>query len=122
MLCICSAASLLLGGCQKKNNGVWDDNRSAGLLKTKNGKALWGASEEQMLVKAEDLVGPSNEDFIPLKEEDLKAQFIDGAIPQPKNAPGKAPNGLPGIDRFQSPLPIYLPYSAQCILTQMIIF
>lgn len=101
MLCI-SAASLLFSGCQKKNNGVWDDNRSASHFKTKNGKALWG-SDDLAFSGNEDLMGPSNEDFIPLKEDDLKPQFIDGAIPQPKDSPGEMGSSLPGIDRFLDP-------------------
>jgi peptidoglycan-associated lipoprotein len=104
MVFICSAASLLITGCQKNNGSMWDDHRSAGNFKTKNGKALWGNSNDLALAHgADDLLGPSNEDFIPLKEDDLKAQFIDGAIPQPKSSPGEPGSGLPGIDRFQDP-------------------
>jgi len=99
-----SVSSLLLSGCQKKNSTMWDDQRTATECKTKNGKALWGNSDDLALAKgAENLIGPSSEDFIPLKEEDLKAQFIDGAIPQPKSSPGEPGSGLPGLDRFQDP-------------------
>lgn len=99
-----SVSSLLLTGCQRKNNSMWNDQRTAGDVKTKNGKALWGSSDDLVLAKgSENLIGPSGEDFIPLKEEDLKAQFIDGAIPQPKSSPGEPGSGLPGLDRFQDP-------------------
>jgi peptidoglycan-associated lipoprotein len=102
MLLALTAASLLFTGCQKSNNSMWDDNRSASSFKQKSGKSLWG-NDDTLLVNSDDLIGPSNEDFIPLKEEDLKAQLADGAIPQPRSSPGDPNSNIPGIDRFHEP-------------------
>jgi len=89
--------SLLLPSCKARNGGVWDESKTAGNYK--NG-AFFG---EEGDVAAEGLIGPADEDFVPLKEEDLKAQFADGAIPQPKMSPGEEGSGLPGIDHFRDP-------------------
>ena len=104
MIFACSIVCIVATGCQKKNNGVWDDNKVAGKLKTNDSRTLWGNDTEQSLAFEEDgFAGPSNEDFITLKDDDLKNQFADGAIPQPIATPGEQGSGLPGISRFQDP-------------------
>lgn len=105
MICACSILCMILAAsCQKKNNGVWDDHKTAGKLKTNDSRMLWGNDEGQSLAFEENgFTGPNNEDFIPLKEDDLKNQFADGAVPQPAVSPGEEGSGLPGIDRFQNP-------------------
>ena len=55
------------------------------------------------------------------KDEDLKSQFADGAIPQPKNSPGEAGSGIPGIDIFQIQPQLSQPYSVLFTSIQMII-
>ncbi len=95
----CSLVSVLITGCNKKSGGVWDDAKTSSSFKD-NGRDLWG---NDGLAQGDNFIGPSNEDFIPLQEEDLKAQFADGAIPQPKHSPGEPGSGLPGIDRFHIP-------------------
>jgi peptidoglycan-associated lipoprotein len=94
----CGILSLIATGCGKKK-GVWDDSNAAGSLKYKNTQSLWGSDGQEM--GDDELAGPSQEDFIPLRDEDLKAQFADGAIPQSKYGPGES--GIPNIDQFRSP-------------------
>jgi peptidoglycan-associated lipoprotein len=79
---------------------VWDDNQNVGNYRSASARNLWGSGE---LAMADNLSGPSSEDFIPLKDEDLRSAFADGAIPQPKHSPGEFGSGLPGIDQFYSP-------------------
>lgn len=102
MIVTCSMACLLFTGCQKKSNGVWDDSNTADRYKSKNGKSLWGNDADGSLADS-GLLGPSDEDFIPLSDEDLKSQFADSAIPQPQNTPGDVGSGLPGLDQFKDP-------------------
>src|SRR5579885_473542 len=94
-----SFATLFLAGCSKKQTSVWDDGSTTSQLNT-SGNSLWGNEEDANI---DALAGPIDDDFIPLKEEDLKLQFADGAIPQPKDTPGEEGSGLPGIDKFQHP-------------------
>ncbi len=92
------ASCLLVTGCKSSRGNVWDDTQTAGNYK--GSASLWGSDET---AQNENFFGPSDEDFISLKDEDLKAQFADGAIPQPKSSPGERGSGLPGIDQFHSP-------------------
>ncbi len=89
--------ALALSSCQKKQGTVWDDNKTASQL-NHDGSALWGTDSE-----GSSLAGPVAEDFIPLQEEDLKAQLADGAIPQPFETPGEDGSSLPSADKFRVP-------------------
>jgi len=91
------AATLFTASCAKKQQSVWDDGTATQI--NKSGSTLWGNQD----ALADTLAGPIDEDFVPLKEEDLKLQFADGAIPQPKDTPGEEGSGLPSIDKFQHP-------------------
>ena len=90
----------LVTGCSGRsgNGSVWDDNSTAGNYKG-SARSLWGNEEST----GEDFFGPNDEDFIGLKDEDLRTQFADGAIPQPKHSPGEVACGIPGIEAFQTP-------------------
>jgi peptidoglycan-associated lipoprotein len=81
-------------GCNRKSRGPWDDARSASSIHKKN-DLPWGDSEN------EQLAGPAEEEFVPLQEEDLKAQLADGAIPQSSLTPGE--DGIPSLDEFEQP-------------------
>ena len=93
ILLICAA------GCSKNSSATntWEASKSTADLS--DSKALWG---NETLTKVA-LIGPSDEDFIPLEEEDLKVQFADGAIPQSKRSPGEPGSGLPSIDHYYKP-------------------
>lgn len=101
MLLACGLTCLIVTGCKNKN--VWDDSKSAGSFKYRNSQSLWGNDGEDHFAQNDDFIGPNSEDFLALRDEDLKAQFADGAIPQPKNAPGEPGSGIPSVDAFQSP-------------------
>jgi len=89
---------ILTTSCKRKNGNVWDDNQTVGNYK--GSSSLWGSDET---AHNESLFAPGYEDFIPLKEDDLKAQFTDGAIPPSKICPGEKGSSLPGIEGFHTP-------------------
>lgn len=93
-------AWLFFAGCQKSHTNVWDDNKTASQI-NKDGNSLWGNASEG---SSNALAGPTVEEYLPLKEEDLKLQFVDGAIPLPKDTPGELGSSLPSIHQFQSPV------------------
>ncbi len=95
---VCTACCFLATGCKSRSGNVWDDNQTAGNYK--GSRALWGNDET---AQDDGFFGAASEDFVSLKDEDLKAQFADGAIPQPKSSPGERGSGLPGIESFHSP-------------------
>ena len=95
----CAITCGLVTGCKKNKGNVWDDNTTAGNYKG-GANALWGGSDNNA---GDDFFGPSDEDFIWLKDEDLRSQFADGAIPQPKSLPGEPGSGIPSLDNFHTP-------------------
>src|SRR3990167_5460843 len=97
-LVACLAVSLLLPGC-KKSSSVWDDDSTAGNYKG-NARTLWGQDE---VAADADFFGPTDDDFIGLKDEDLRPSLVDNAVAQPRYSPGEAGSGLPGIEGFHKP-------------------
>jgi peptidoglycan-associated lipoprotein len=85
-------------GCEKNASDCWggDQNKP---MKEKS-TALWGQEAAKL---ADEYQGPQSEDFIPLRDDDLKMVFSDGAIPQPKETPGEEGSALPGIAHFSEP-------------------
>ncbi len=95
---ICAALCFITGCKRNDAGGVWDDNSTAGNYRG-SAQSLWGSDDHS----GDDFFGPSGEDFIGLKDEDLRSQFADGAIPQPKASPGEPGSGVPGLDNFRTP-------------------
>lgn len=91
--CMC-----FLTGCIGNKFSVWKDSLVSSNYKKTND--LWDNENDSY----NDLLGPMEEEFIGLNEEDLKQQFSDGAIPPPKNTPGEEGSRLPGIDAFACPV------------------
>ncbi len=92
-----------ISGCKKKkNDDVWDDNRTSGHYKIKG--SLWGSEDGIAASDKDGLLSPADEDFIPLKDEDLKAQFADKATPQSNLIPGEQGSGIPSMEMFRAPL------------------
>lgn len=105
-LALSSATLLLVTGCGKKNGDTWDDNNtSMGSYKRAGQRVLWGDPNNATDVAQADNIAfaAQDEEFIPLKEDDLKQQFNDMAVAQPKNSPGEEGSFLPGIEGFQIP-------------------
>lgn len=98
LLWLCACLSTLATGCKSKNGNVWDDNPIAESYKGL--QSLWG---KQTAMQDDAFFGSSGEDFIALKDEDLKQQFAETTVPQSKTSPGERGSGLPGIEGFHSP-------------------
>lgn len=96
-VCFWSICALLATGCQKRSGNMWDDNQTGAQYKynEQNVSALWDSQ------KGDGLAGPIDDDFIPLNEDDLKTQFADRSVPQPKHDLGEA--GMPTVNEFGDP-------------------
>lgn len=94
LACACCLLALVMTGCNRRSGGVWDDAKTSSSFKD---RAVWGDD------LADNFAGPNEDDFIPLQEEDLRGQFADGAIPQPRHSPGELGSGIPGIEQFHIP-------------------
>lgn len=93
MLLSYSITALILSSCNR-NRG---DNSS---MSSNYNKGLWGDNPEAILAN-EGLYGPQDEDYIPLREEDLQNQYAELAIPQPSEIPGEPGSGIPTLDKFK---------------------
>jgi len=98
------AACYLLTGCQNSSGAVWEDTKTMGRYLQRKGKLLWNKDvDSRMIETADDFNGPVEEEFIPLKDEDLKTQFANFSIPQPQESPGVEGGSIPSIDHFSTP-------------------
>lgn len=92
----------LSAGCTRNSSQTWEDVKTAGRYMQRGVDTLCGKDyESRMLTSNEEFFGPDEDDFIPLKDADLKNTFADKALPQPKGIPGE--KGIPSLDRFYSP-------------------
>jgi len=97
----------LMAGCQRFSNVVWEDTKTKGRYLQRKGQLLWGKDvDSRMLESTDDFIGPQEDEYIALQDEDLRAQCIDrvdSSIPQPKMIPGGVDSPVPGIDAFTKP-------------------
>lgn len=99
---ICALTCLALTGCKSTGNkSVWDDNQTTGSYKG-TVRNLWDSMTNNSRQEESAFEG-AEEDFIALNDEDLKASFADGAIPQPHTQPGQKGSSLPGMEDFHKP-------------------
>ena len=97
-------ACYLLTGCSNSSGAVWEDTKTMGRYIQRQGKLLWRKDvDSRMIETADDFQGPTDEEFIPLKDEDLKAQFANLSIPQPAESPGVEGSSIPSIEHFSVP-------------------
>jgi peptidoglycan-associated lipoprotein len=97
----CAGALLIAAGCNTRTAGVWEEHPSASANKVRVDKSLWGNEEEATLaLNPTDLVHTQEEEFVPLRDEDLRAQAGDGAVPQPAEEPGMG--GTPSLDQYRA--------------------
>ncbi len=97
------ATLLLLTSCTQSSPQSWEDLKTAGRYMQKGVDALWGKDyESRMLTSDDEFVGPYDEDFIPLRDADLRNQLAsDTPLPQPNIFPGM--QGIPSLDNFYAP-------------------
>ena len=96
------AVLLLAASCNRNSNETWEGVKTAGRYMQRGVDSLWGKNyESKMLTSDEEFIGPYDDDFIPLRDSDLKNTFADTALPQPKGIPGQ--KGVPALENFYSP-------------------
>jgi peptidoglycan-associated lipoprotein len=96
--------AFLLTSCQSNTSTVWEDTKTMGRYLHRKGQLLWKQDvDSKMIESADEFNGPQEEEFIPLRDEDLKRQFADMSIPQPKEVPGAIGSPIPSIDQFAAP-------------------
>lgn len=100
--CALLIASLsLLSSCDnKKKSAAW--NSETKLKQNKMGHPLWkGEGNPRMVQDGSELTGPTEEGFIALQDDDLRAAHLL-STPQPRFTPGEAGSGLPHLANYQT--------------------
>ncbi len=93
---------MLFGACSHQSSETWENMKTAGRYMQKGVDSMLGKDyESRMLASGEEFYGPFDDDFIPLEDADLRNQFAEMALPQPKGNPGQF--GLPNLDSFYAP-------------------
>lgn len=90
--------------CTHSSSVAWEDTKSFGRYMGRKGKQMWGKETDSKQVNSkEEFVGPVQEEFIPLKHEDLQGQTADLTSPQPAEDAGALGGAIPSIDQFKNP-------------------
>lgn len=101
---VSAAVLLLAAGCVRNSSETWEDLKTAGRYMGRGVDAMWGKDyESRMLTSDEEFVGPYDEDFVPLRDSDLRNSYAisDSPLPQPKGIPGQ--KGIPAVSDFYQP-------------------
>ena len=102
-LLLSCAALLLLDGCKKQSSDVWDGSNNMGSYKRAKERVLWGEGAGTELAANVLPVSSTDDDFIPLQDDDLLKQTSEAVFLQPRISPGEDDSVLPGIAGFSDP-------------------
>jgi peptidoglycan-associated lipoprotein len=98
---LCASLLLSLGSCARNSNQTWEDLKTAGRYMHRGVDAVFGKDYESRLLTSDDeFVGPYDDEFIPLRDADLRSAYAagDSPIPQPRGIPGQ--KGVPSLSEF----------------------
>lgn len=101
-LCVLSLISF--SSCVRNSTETWEDMKTASRYVGRGVDAMWGKDyESRMLTSDEEFVGPYDDEFVPLRDGDLRRSFAgsDQPLSQPKGIPGQ--KGVPSLSDFYSP-------------------
>lgn len=96
---------LLLTGCATVLDELWDDTVTAARYISRQSLAFFGfeGEESRAVATSHEIYQSTEEEYIPLRDQDLKAQYSDEAMPQSKEFPGYGRSQIPGIEGFSKP-------------------
>jgi peptidoglycan-associated lipoprotein len=102
---VLSVAMLVFASsCIRSSSETWEDLKTAGRYMGRSVDVLCGKDyESRMLTSDEEFTGPYDEEFIPLKDSDLRNSLAlaDAPLSQPKGIPGQ--KGVPSLSDFYFP-------------------
>ena len=86
------------------NNNVWEETKTAGRYINKKGLAFFNQDKDSKVVhNKSEFLGPQDEEFIPLKDQDIKTHLVEAASLQPKDLQSDSTSGLPNMKQFKDP-------------------
>lgn len=104
-------ALVVITGCRRNPNAVWDDTRSAGRHMQRGLNSLGGkhGSSRQVGSRGEFMPNGSQDayagEFIPLSDDPNSGELAMGDMvaPPPRESPGEPGSSIPGINAFHDP-------------------
>lgn len=96
--------ALSLTGCSNMASDFWEGMKTA--IRSFNNQAssfLGKDTQSRLVASNHEFFGQAEDDYIPLNDQDIRAQFVDYAAPQPKEVPGGPNSKIPGIKSFVTP-------------------
>ncbi|MBI5272824.1 MAG: OmpA family protein [Chlamydiia bacterium] len=99
-----AAVLLTATGCVRNSSQTWEDMKTAGRYMHRGVDAMFGKDYESRLLTSDDeFIGPYDDEFVPLRDSDLRNAYagLDGPLPQPKGIPGQ--KGVPSLSEFYAP-------------------
>ena len=96
----------VLASCTSTLNDAWEETKTATRSMTRQGLAYLGLLDEESRIvqTSQEIYQTAEEEFIPLKDQDLSSQYMDESYPQAKeNTPTTAKRGNIGQEQFSKP-------------------
>ena len=96
-----TAALLISTGCIRNSSETWEDLKTAGRYMGRGVDAMWGKDyESRMLTSDEEFLGPYDDEFVPLRDGDIRTSYAiaDSPLAQPRGIPGQ--KGVPLLSDF----------------------
>jgi len=99
---------LVLAGCQRSADDIWNDTKTAGRHVGRGVGSLGGKGGTSRQIQHSDEFAsrkrPRHDDFIAFSDIDEELQVGDAEqIPPPAESPGDEGSSVPGIDSFKDP-------------------
>ncbi len=86
------------------NNNVWEETKTAGRYINKKGLAFFKQDKDSKVVQNKsEFLGPQDEEFIPLKDQDIKTHLVESGNLQPKDLQADSHSGMPNMKQFKDP-------------------
>lgn len=95
---------LLFSGCQNRATTVWEDTKTMTRYLHRKGQLLWKQDVDSRMVESEEeFNGPREEEYLPLRDEDIKKQRSEFTLPQAKESPSSRKSALMEMEQFTPP-------------------
>ncbi|NDD99258.1 hypothetical protein EB008_03055 [bacterium] len=95
----------VLASCTSTVYDAWEETKMATRSFTKQGLAYLGLIEEESRIVAtsQEIYQSSEEEFVPLRDQDLSSQYMDESYSQPKETKAPARKGVHATEQFSKP-------------------
>ncbi len=96
-------AGLLLTGCYQSST-AWEDTKTVGRRLHRKARLIWRKDvDSRMVESADDFTPPTEEEYLPYENDDIKTLKTEFIVPPAQEEPGMQGSQIPSIESFKSP-------------------